>query len=556
MASSNGLVCSAPSCSDGLLSPSLGEVSVDCGGDNACPRCTPGKACQVGSDCDSGRCLTNVCAAPTCDDTIMNQDEVATDCGGLNCPACGDGSRCIADSDCLSSICLVDAEDASQNVCLPASCEDGKKNGAESDSDCGHVCTNKCATGAHCLQDSDCISFKCDLDVNVCSASTASDGRKNSLETDVDCGGNVALMQYSSPRCRVGKRCEDHSDCESSHCDTSGSNVCLRATCDDGIFNGDETDTDCGGPHCDRCQDEALCITGGDCLSGLCRHYIVSSCAAATCSDGVLNQDESSVDCGGVCGATCQQGATCTHASYCLSNICSSSICVAGSCTDGVFQSGTESDVDCGKDCAPCVTGRNCGEASDCASSVCSNGQCAMASCTDGVLNQDETCVDGGGSICSKCGTGQGCVSSDSCISGACNAQTNTCEDASCSDGILNGDEGCIDGGRTCPDQCLVNDSCSSHDDCVSLRCESAMCLPANCEDGVKNQDETCIDGGGTICASRCVVAASCSQGSDCVSGSCSEKTGICLAATCTDSIKVPTTTACDLLYICVMSSL
>ena len=135
------------------------------------------------------------------------------------------------------------------------------------------------------------------------------------------------------------------------------------------------------------------------------------------------------------------------------------------------------------------MAGRNCVEASDCASSVCSNGQCAMASCSDGVLNQDETCVDGGGSICSKCGTGQGCVSSDSCISGVCNAQTNTCEDASCSDGILNGDEGCIDGGRACPDQCLVNDSCSSHDDCASLRCESAMCLPANCEDGVKNQD-------------------------------------------------------------------
>ena len=58
------------------------------------------------------------------------------------------------------------------------------------------------------------------------------------------------------------------------------------------------------------------------------------------------------------------------------------------------------------------------------------------------------------------------------CISGVHRRQT--MRNASCSDGILNGDEGCIDGGRACPDQCLVNLQLS-HDDCASLRCESAM---------------------------------------------------------------------------------
>ena len=42
-------------------------------------------------------------------------------------------------------------------------------------------------------------------------------------------------------------------------------------SCDDGVKNQDETDVDCGGV-CDACQ---------------------------TCSDGILNQDEINVDCGG-----------------------------------------------------------------------------------------------------------------------------------------------------------------------------------------------------------------------------------------------------------------
>ena len=76
------------------------------------------------------------------------------------------------------------------------------------------------------------------------------------------------------------------------------------ATCTDGIMNGDETGIDCGGT-CDACP---------------------------TCDDGIMNGDETGVDCGGTCDA-------------------------CPTCDDGIMN-GDETGVDCGgPDCDPCNEG-------------------------------------------------------------------------------------------------------------------------------------------------------------------------------------------------------
>ena len=128
--------------------------------------------------------------------------------------------------------------------------------------------------------------------------------------------------------------------------------------CTDGIQNEDETGVDCGGVDCVLCPSCTDGIQNGDETDIDCGGPECLACA--TCNDGIQNGDETDVDCG---GPDC-------------------SACVT--CNDGI-QNGNETDVDCGgPDCAACAT------------------------CNDGVQNGDETGIDCGGPDCNLC-TNDGC---------------------------------------------------------------------------------------------------------------------------------------------------
>jgi len=146
---------------------------------------------------------------------------------------------------------------------------------------------------------------------------------------------------------------------------TSSSPVILLVdpleNCTDGILNQGEQGIDCGGP----------CIA---CPVVLPPTIVPQG---PTCYDGILNQGETDVDCGGPCRA-------CDY------------------CNDGVKNSG-ETAIDCGGPCRPCPscddgkvnqgeTGTDCG------------GPCAACAptCSDRVMNQGETDVDCGGP-CTAC---------------------------------------------------------------------------------------------------------------------------------------------------------
>src|SRR5690606_16745823 len=64
--------------------------------------------------------------------------------------------------------------------------------------------------------------------------------------------------------------------------------VCLAPRCTDGVMNGDESDVDCGGT-CGPCDDGLDCVVASDCQSGVCGDD--DSCAVPECGDGVLNGD-------------------------------------------------------------------------------------------------------------------------------------------------------------------------------------------------------------------------------------------------------------------------
>jgi hypothetical protein len=152
---------------------------------------------------------------------------------------------------------------------------------------------------------------------------SCNDGLRNGAETDVDCGG----PQCS--RCAIGDRCTGNGDCQSGFCDAGECATRPPApTCNDLTKNGAETDVDCGGGTCPKCRDYDACQINADCQSGLCK---LGECKpAATCNDLVKNGAETDVDCGGGTCPRCAVGQRCTVGSDCTGGQCAGGLCAGG----------------------------------------------------------------------------------------------------------------------------------------------------------------------------------------------------------------------------------
>ena len=252
----------------------------------------------------------------------------------------------------------------------------------------------------------------------------------------------------------------------------------VAPTCGDGIKNQDETDIDCGGKVFPKCADGKTCLAGADCVGGKCQ---VGSCVG--CADGKNDQDETDVDCGGKVCAKCVVGKQCLVAADCVSALCVKGVCAAlQSCSDGK-RDASETDVDCGGGaCAGCPTFKHCAQRRDCKSDPCSKGMCT--SCSDGQEDGDETDVDCGGS-CPACPAGARCGSGGDCTSGWC--FHDWCEDLThCQNHRLDADETDVDcGGHDCM-RCDPCRRCKIDDDCMSGNCVNGVCgqSPIPCDPG------------------------------------------------------------------------
>ena len=276
--------------------------------------------------------------------------------------------------------------------------------------------------------------------------------------------------------------------------------VIICETCFDGIKNQDETDIDCGG-SCPKCEDGKNCSTDTDCLSGWCYNGV---CTTPSCSDGVQNQNETGIDCGGPC-PPCE------------------------SCNDSI-KNQDETDIDCGGSCPKCEDGKNCSTDEDCISGWCFLGVCTSPSCSDGIQNQNETGIDCGGP-CLPCTDGEPCLVDSDCISGWC--YNGTCMTPSCFDGIQNQNETGIDCGGPClPCHCFngIKDEDETGIDC------GGSCPPCACFNEVRDGNETDVDCGGEC--PPCLDGMSCLIDSDCISGWCYN--GVCRTPACDDGIKGP----------------
>jgi hypothetical protein len=141
------------------------------------------------------------------------------------------------------------------------------------------------------------------------------------------------------------------------------------------VCSADASPVSGGGGSSGRCEPEWMCQSWGACnpngtrsrecidmhgcdIDNLKRTFYELCVYEPTCYDGVLNQDEEDIDCGGVCPP-------------CIPKI---------TCSDGLQNQG-ETGIDCGGPCNECADD---------------------STCYDGVKNQDEIGIDCGG-VCPVC---------------------------------------------------------------------------------------------------------------------------------------------------------
>jgi hypothetical protein len=103
--------------------------------------------------------------------------------------------------------------------------------------------------------------------------------------------------------------------------DLSGDDMSAAARCDDGVRNGGETDVDCGGPCAQKCALDQGCAGDGDCMSNIC-NVTTQKCVDSACKNGVRDGSETDVDCGGGDCPKCEPDKGCIAASDCLTDTC------------------------------------------------------------------------------------------------------------------------------------------------------------------------------------------------------------------------------------------
>lgn len=82
--------------------------------------------CNVDADCDGGYCYEKACLR--CDNGVKEGDETDVDCGGTHCPTCTQARACLTGNDCTSTFCTdgLCCDIACDGMCLACNVEESK----------------------------------------------------------------------------------------------------------------------------------------------------------------------------------------------------------------------------------------------------------------------------------------------------------------------------------------------------------------------------------------------------------------------------------------------
>jgi hypothetical protein len=267
----DGNACTRGVCTNGVPTHANEPATARCGANDAlfCNGAGACVGCNQASDCGADE----ACRTRTCDTGgvcgFANRD---------NGTSCNDGDACTQTDTCQDGACT----GSNPVVCTAGQCENpGTCNPADGTCSAATPKTNgdACNDGDACTQTDTCQAGACtgsnpvvctasqcqnpgtcDSGTGTCSAATPKAAGTNCTEDD----GKVCNATGACVECIQG------SDCPiSGICDTT-TFQCVAASCADGVQNGDETDQDCGGGTCPKCDPGKMCSAATDCESGVC----------------------------------------------------------------------------------------------------------------------------------------------------------------------------------------------------------------------------------------------------------------------------------------------
>lgn len=444
--------------------------------------------------CTNGYLFAEGCVSH-CENNVKDSDETDVDCGGSQCAKCGNGKSCSSVDDCSSGACdnngvcasagcQSDTEckalggtcDLSIHACV--FCNDGEKNGSETDVDCGGSCPDKCDANEHCNVPADCSSGVCED--TLCVGNTAESASPESLVINEVLGAVDSNRKFAFN--------DNASVCEFieivNTADKAVSVNGLKLTMQR-VDKDERIDIDLAGTvvangvlvvH--NCSNLPLPADAAGLKKSTSELKIVDTAPyLATISKDEISTEPVSLDVAKKSSSYVREIDGDPSAAIILHSQISPVFASPGYCSNGgLFSEGCvspcfnhekdndETDVDCGGAlCGACGAGRSCSQGDDCLSESCNDGICAVGdcsvigceqgqfcdiathschSCSDNVKNGDETDVDCGGASCGGCNSGLHCINAGDCASRQCQGSVcvgnaSSCQTAAAGDIVI-----------------------------------------------------------------------------------------------------------------------
>jgi hypothetical protein len=324
-------------------------------------RCDTAKDCNDGNACTEDSCTDGVCENPP--------KPKETACGASGASVCdGEGKciECLSNTDCAANHPMNPVCDAKQKKCV--SCNDGVKNGKETDVDCGGPECGACL-GQPCAPLNGCkVHTFCVKPENICCNAVCGERCEScaKLKTGQP-DGTCAPIPYSMD---PDHECSMPTGSLVGGCGATPG----KCRCEDGLKNSDESDVDCGGLTCPGCVGGKKC--GGDPDCSISAHHCVNgTCCSSSCMGACLYCNDNgqctnappgypNPACApnkacGVTGAPCagKHGVGCDPLNF-------GEDCISGMCTVGV------------NTCAQGGIGSPCSDGGDCITANCQNYVC------------------------------------------------------------------------------------------------------------------------------------------------------------------------------------